>query len=153
MSTPPSGDLPPEDWPSHERPPVPPPPPPPPGPGYGYGPPPGYPLQAHPPAVPPRRISIGMVFVGPLIYAAVNLVVGFLAFIIAGSSSTGSPDAVFGVTAVGLALIAFGGGAALLMMRSPYAKGIGLGLMIGWALTSVLTVGFCTGLNPELYTL
>ena len=36
---------------------------------------------------------------------------------------------------------------------SPYAKGLGLGLMIGWAVTSLFTVGFCTGINPEMYTL
>ena len=163
MSMPPTGDQPPEQWPSHENPPVPPPPDPyapgapyPPGhpygppPGYGYGAAPGYP----PPAAPPRRrISVGMMFVGPLIYVAVNVVLGFLAFVFAGSTTGGSPDAVFGFTALVLAVIAFGGGAALLALRSPYAKGIGLGLMIGWALTSVFTVGFCTGLNPGLYTL
>ena len=45
-----------------------------------------------------------------------------------------------------------GGGAALLAVRNPHAKGVGLGLMIGWALTSLVTVGFCTGINPALYT-
>jgi hypothetical protein len=24
-------------------------------------------------------------------------------------------------------------------------------LMIGWALTSIITAGYCTGLNPGLY--
>ncbi|MET0901016.1 MAG: hypothetical protein ABWY45_24145 [Mycobacterium sp.] len=151
MSTPPADDYPDGDWPSHEAgPPGPPPPPP----GYPYGaypPPPGYP--SGPPPPPPRRISVGMVFVGPLIYAALNLVIGFMAFIFAGSTTNQASNYVFGVTAVVLALIAFGGGAILLLLRSPYAKGIGLGLMIGWALTSVFTVGFCTGINPGLYTL
>ena len=156
MSTPPPGDGTPESWPSHETPPVPPPPPP----GHGYGPPqgyppPGYPPYGHPapPPSPPRRISIPMVFVGPLIYVVLNMVIGFLAFVVAGSTTTQASNTVFGITAVVLALIAFGGGAALLAVRSPYARGIGLGLMIGWALTSVLTVGLCTGLNPDLYTL
>jgi hypothetical protein len=94
-----------------------------------------------------------MVFVGPLIYAALNLVIGFMAFIVAGSTTNQAANVVFGTAAVALALIAFGGGTILLLLRSPYAKGIGLGLMIGWALTSVLTVGFCTGINPDLYTL
>jgi hypothetical protein len=94
-----------------------------------------------------------MVFVGPVIYAAINIVLGFMAFLVAGSTTNQGSNVVFGVTAVGLALIAFGGGTVLLLLRSPYAKGIGLGLMIGWALTSVFTVGFCTGINPELYTL
>ena len=94
-----------------------------------------------------------MVFVGPLIYAALNLAIGFLAFVFAGSTTSDASNAVFGTTAVVLALIAFGGGTVLLLLRSPQAKGIGLGLMIGWALTSVVTVGFCTGINPGLYSL
>ena len=146
MTTPPTGDNPNGDWPSHETgPPTGPPPPPP-----------VYPYGAYPPPPPqpaPRRISVGMVFVGPLIYAALNLAIGFMAFIVAGSTTSDASNAVFGTTAVVLALIAFGGGAGLLFLRSPYAKGIGLGLMIGWALTSVFTVGFCTGINPGLYTL
>jgi hypothetical protein len=28
---------------------------------------------------------------------------------------------------------------------------MGLGLMIGWALWSITTAGFCTGINPGLY--
>ena len=51
-----------------------------------------------------------------------------------------------------LALIAFGGGGALLATRKPRGRrGMGMGLMIGWALTSIVTVGICTGLNPALY--
>lgn len=122
-------------------PPYPPPPPPPGGPGYPYG--------APPP--PPRKISIGMVFVGMLIYAAINTVLGFGAFVVAGAD-TDSANPILIAAAVLLALIAFGGGAALLATKSPQAKGIGLGLMIGWALTSVVTVGFCTGVNPALYS-
>ena len=94
-----------------------------------------------------------MEFVGPLIYIVANMVIGFMAFILASSSTSQASNVVMGVSAAVLALIAFGGGAGLLMLRSPHAKGIGLGLMIGWALTSVFTVGFCTGINPELYTL
>ncbi|CAN5250064.1 hypothetical protein BH11ACT6_BH11ACT6_19780 [soil metagenome] len=156
MSMPPAGDDPSGDWPSHAQGPPPDQPPAPP-PGYPYGaypPPPGYPYgPPTPPPSPPRRISVGMVFVGPLIYAGLNLAIGFMAFVFAGSTTNQASNVVFAVTAVVLALIAFGGGAVLLLLRSPYAKGIGLGLMIGWALTSVFTVGFCTGINPGLYTL
>lgn len=58
---------------------------------------------------------------------------------------------ILGAAAVMLALTAFGGGAALLTVRNPQAKGVGLGLMVGWALVSVVTVGICTGINPSLY--
>jgi hypothetical protein len=123
------------------------------GPGPPYPPypppPPGHPYGGPPP--PPRKISVGMVFLGVFIYAAINTVLGFGAFVVAGSQ-TGPSNPVFIAAALLLILISFGAGAALLAVKSPQAKGIGLGLMIGWALTSVVTVGFCTGVNPHLYT-
>ena len=54
--------------------------------------------------------------------------------------------------AVVLALVALGGGGALLATSNTMGKGLGLGLMIGWAFLSLVSVGFCTGLNPEMYT-
>lgn len=131
---------------------VPPPPPPPQGyPGYPY--PPGYPYG--PPPQPQRRISVGMVFLGPILYAALNLVIGFIAFMGAGAtdSAGGSPNVVLGGAALLLAAIAFGGGTLMLLSKSPTAKGLGIGLMVGWALVSLFTAGFCTGVNPELYAL
>lgn len=95
-----------------------------------------------------------MVFVGPVLYAAINLVLGFMAFFAAGAvdSEGGSPNVVFILAAVLLAAIAFGGGALLLRSSSAYAKGLGIGLMVGWALVSLFTAGFCTGINPTMYT-
>ena len=144
---PPPGYLPPQN-PFH-------PPPGPPGyppPGYSGGAQgqPGYPYQQ-----PPRRepkISVGTTFAGILVYVVINFVVGVLAFMIGGATGSSGPNGIFIVAAVLLVLIAFGGGASLLKNGSPSAKGIGLGLMIGWALTSLLTAGFCTGLNPAMYT-
>jgi hypothetical protein len=52
---------------------------------------------------------------------------------------------------IGLALFAFGVGGVLVALRKPWAMGLGLGLMIGWALTSIFTVGICTGINPSIY--
>jgi len=173
---PPPAEYPAEDYPDGlpEQPPMgwtgPPPPgypqnPPPgyPPPGYPQNPPPGYPPPGYhqnqppgypypPPQQPGSRISVAMVFIGPLLYFMINFVVGFLAFIGGGAMADRSPNAVFGVTAVALALFAFGGGALMLIKGGPTVKGLGLGLMIGWALTTVFTAGFCTGLNPELYT-
>ncbi|WP_235717886.1 hypothetical protein [Mycolicibacterium goodii] len=113
-------------------------------PPHGYGPPPSR-----------SRISIAMVIIGPFVYAAINLVVGFAALIAGGmleTQTTGS-SLVFGLAAIGLLLIAFGGGTLLLRRNSPQARGLGIGLMVGWALMSVLTAGFCTGINPEMYRL
>lgn len=96
-----------------------------------------------------------MVIIGPFIYAAINLVLGFAAFIAAGmfETQTDNTGPIFGLAAIGLLLIAFGGGAFLLRRNNPQARGLGIGLMIGWALVSVLTAGFCTGINPEMYRL
>ncbi|MED5813837.1 hypothetical protein VST63_15870 [Mycolicibacterium sp. 050232] len=167
--TPPDGSVPPEfgpqsfepQWvpPAYQgdppaAPPPPPPPPPPTQPGYpGYPYPPGYPYG--PPQQPQRRISVAMVILGPFLYAALNLVIGFLAFIGAGAtdSAGGSPNAALGGAAILLAFIAFGGGTLMLVSKNPTAKGLGIGLMVGWALVSLFTAGFCTGINPELYAL
>ncbi|OBB31117.1 hypothetical protein A5792_17210 [Mycolicibacterium peregrinum] len=94
-----------------------------------------------------------MVILGPFLYAALNLVIGFVAFLGAGAtdSAGGSANLVFGGAAVFLAAVAFGGGFLMLLSKNPTARGLGIGLMVGWALMSLFTAGFCTGVNPELY--
>lgn len=151
MTTPPPGENSPDD----DRPPAgqwPPGPPPPPGYPYypGQPPPPGYPYYP-PPRQPASRIAIGTVFAGSGLYFAINLFVGIAVITFADSAGKGA-NAMLAGAAVMLVLIAFAGGAGLLASRNRYAKGLGLGLMIGWALTSLLTVGFCTGINPTMYT-
>ncbi|MEU8251971.1 hypothetical protein [Nonomuraea sp. NPDC048916] len=76
---------------------------------------------------------------------------GFMVFVIAADSGASSTP-VIAVGAVVLALIGLGAGAGLLFVRKPWATGAGLGLMIGWALWSIVSAGYCTGLNPGLYT-
>ncbi len=125
-------------------PPYPPPPNPYPPPPYPYP----YPYGAPPPR-PGPRISAGMAVLGTFGYFVINLVVGFMAIAI--SSSSAGNGVLIGA-AVLLAAIAFGGGGALVAVRNANWKGIGLGLMIGWALTSLFTAGFCTGINPTMYT-
>ena len=116
------------------------PPPPPPPPGW-------YPP---PPPPPPNNTGtvVGLAVVGVVAFGAVNLLVGLVVLAIAAEHG----GAVVAVGAVILALIAFGGGACLIALRRPWTKGLGIGLMIGWALLSITSVGFCTGLNPEMYT-
>lgn len=84
-----------------------------------------------------------------MIYFAINVLVGLM--VVFGLAEAIKPSAAVIAGAIALALMAFGGGGALLTVRNPWARGIGMGLMIGWALTSIVTVGFCTGLNPVLY--
>ena len=120
----------------------PPPPPPPPMPPRT---PPGW----YPPP-PPNTIGtvVGLAVVGVLLFGAINVVIGVI--VLAYASGSGPTAVVIGAAL--LALVAFGGGAVLIALRRPWAKGLGLGLMIGWALLSITSVGYCTGLNPEMYT-
>ncbi len=132
---------------------------PPPEPPEGGWPPPGYAYYpqygGYPPYPAPRPQSsagliVGLAVVGAFTYFAVNLVVALLVLMLAAEQPTSA--AVIAAGTIGLAVFAFGGGGVLLAIRKPWAKGLGLGLMIGWALTSICTVGFCTGINPSVYT-
>ncbi|MEV4456967.1 hypothetical protein ACWEQG_15090 [Microbispora sp. NPDC004025] len=93
-----------------------------------------------------------MTFVGIVAYVVINFVL-FLATLAAadGVASDNKNIALIGGSLI-LAAIAFGGGALLLFLRRPWSRGLGLGLMIGWALMTIFTAGFCTGVNPSLYT-
>lgn len=128
--------------------------PPPPGSAYhGAPPPPGYPYQQWRPPPPASRIAIGTVFAGCAAWAVINVLVALGAILVSAGATSGSDNLILGAAALGLVLIAFGVGGGLLAVRNRYAKGFGLGLMIGWALTSLFTVGFCTGINPAMYQL
>lgn len=109
---------------------------------------PQYPPQyGYPPPRNPNAISVGGVISGVLIFPVINFGIGFVTVMIANQGKF-----LLALGAVALALVAFGGGFALWKTGNPASKGLGLGLMIGWALTSILTVGYCTGLNPTMYT-
>lgn len=73
------------------------------------------------------------------------MIVGIIAL------SAGSAVAI-GVAAGFLAVAGLGAGIVLVVLRKPVALGLGLGLMIGWALASIVSAGYCTGLNPGMYT-
>jgi Ni,Fe-hydrogenase I cytochrome b subunit len=101
-------------------------------------------------------VTVAMAFAGVGIYSAVNTVLGFFIFFAAlsqGNSSGGStnPVALVAVGAAILVIVGLVAGIGLLFVRKPWATGMGLGLMIGWALWSITTAGFCTGINPGLY--
>ena len=132
MTTPPSGDNPEEGPPDYLRPP-------------------GEPESGYKP--PASRISVGMVFAGCGAWAIINVTVALAAIAASLGASSGSDNVALGAAALGLVVIAFGVGGGLLAARNRHAKGLGLGLMIGWALTSLFTVGFCTGINPGMYNL
>jgi hypothetical protein len=87
---------------------------------------------------------------GVALFALINFVVGFAMFAQGiGTSISARAEAI---AAVILAVVAFGCGGGLLAIRRPWAKGLGIGLMIGWAIMSVVSLGFCTGINPEVYS-
>ncbi|MFG1961468.1 hypothetical protein [Nonomuraea sp. NPDC049028] len=62
-----------------------------------------------------------------------------------------SSTVAIGVAAGLLAVVGIGAGIVLVVLRRPWALGLGLGLMIGWALASIVSAGYCTGLNPGMY--
>ncbi|MFI7147301.1 hypothetical protein ACIBO2_20485 [Nonomuraea sp. NPDC050022] len=62
-----------------------------------------------------------------------------------------SSTVAIGVAAGFLAVVGIGAGIVLVVLRKPWALGLGLGLMIGWALASIVSAGYCTGLNPGMY--
>lgn len=107
---------------------------------------PQYPQYGYPPPN-PNAVSVGAVIGGVFLFPVLNIVVGFITVMVADQQNV-----LLAFGAALLALIAFGGGFTLWKSGNPVPKGLGLGLMIGWALTSILTVGYCTGLNPAMYT-
>jgi hypothetical protein len=117
-------------------------PPPPPSPPDGPRPPPDAPPP--PPdwwaaAAPPptgRPISVGFLFLGIVLVIPMSVAIVFGLY-------GQSPALVAGLFA-GLVFI---GGGGLCFVKSPTARGIGLGLMAGWAILSITTAGLCTGLS------
>ncbi|MDA0641377.1 MULTISPECIES: hypothetical protein [Nonomuraea] len=89
-------------------------------------------------------VVVGLAVVGLFAYIVVNVFVG----VVAVSMAT---NVVLALAAGFLAVGALGGGVVLLSLRRPWSKGLGLGLMIGWGLVSIVSAGWCTGLNPGLY--
>ncbi|MEV0382794.1 hypothetical protein [Nonomuraea sp. NPDC050643] len=127
------------------------------GPGQGYPQPP-YGQQYPPPPPPPpppssgnsAGVLVGLLFAGLALYSVLNTVIGFFIFVAAmGQSGDSTPYVIAGAAV--LALIGLGVGIGLCFVRRAWTRGLGLGLMMGWALWSILSAGLCTGLNPGLY--
>ncbi|WP_156081269.1 hypothetical protein [Microbispora rosea] len=95
---------------------------------------------------------IAMTIAGIVAYVVVNFVLFFATLAAADGVASDYKNVALVGGSVILALIAFGGGTLLLLLRKPWSRGLGMGLMIGWALMTIFTAGFCTGVNPSLYT-
>lgn len=81
---------------------------------------------------------------GVVAFAVLNVLIGFAAL-----STSEEAAILFGALMLGAA--AFGGGGLMIAVGRRQLKAFGIGLMIGWALLSVISAGYCTGLNPEMY--
>jgi hypothetical protein len=90
-------------------------------------------------------VIVALACAGVVCYIIVNVIIGIVAL------SLESTVAI-GVGAATLALIGLGVGLTFVLLRRTWSIGLGLGLMIGWSLVSIVSAGFCTGLNPEMYT-
>lgn len=106
----------------------------PPQPPPDHPPPPPDSWSAPPPAG--RPISVGFIFLGILLVIPMSVAIIFGLY-------GQSPGLVAGLFA-GLVFI---GGGGLCFVKSPPARGIGIGLMAGWAILSITTGGLCTGLS------
>ncbi|WP_165618414.1 hypothetical protein, partial [Mycobacterium talmoniae] len=69
----------------------------------------------------------GMAAAGVLLAVVIYLLVGWIA-----------PN--FTIVTVSLFVVAFAGGGGLLAVRKPWATGLGCGLMIGWAITTIVAL-------------
>ncbi|MGN9837699.1 hypothetical protein ACTMTI_06230 [Nonomuraea sp. H19] len=100
-----------------------------------------------PSSEPPRQtgLIIGLACTSIFGYLVINLAVG-LAVV-----SLETTTVAIAVAAGFLALLGLGAGLTLVLLRKPWSVGVGLGLMIGWTLASIVSAGYCTGLNPEMY--
>ncbi|MFI6484903.1 hypothetical protein ACIBH1_43775 [Nonomuraea sp. NPDC050663] len=86
-----------------------------------------------------------MAFAGFALFILINIAT---AVAVLASASSKTPVLIATIL---LALVALAGGLTLILLRRPWTKGLGMGLMIGWALVSIVSAGWCTGLNPGLY--
>ncbi|RGA02019.1 hypothetical protein DI270_026405 [Microbispora triticiradicis] len=94
---------------------------------------------------------VALTFAGIVLEVIVNAILAVATLAAADGLGDHKEIAVVG-GAVILATIVFGGGTLLIRHRQPWSRGLGLGLMIGWALVTIVTAGFCTGVNTSLYT-
>lgn len=95
-------------------------------------------------------VTLGFAFAGLILYSVVNVVVVFQVFFSAANTS-GSGVTPVALGALALAVTGLVAGGALLLVRKPWARGLGVGLMSGWALWTIMTAGLCTGVNPSFY--
>lgn len=94
------------------------------------------PQQPTPPEPRPPSVSVGVLLLGVLAVVPMSFLLVF-----------GLGDVPVGVRAGIFAGLVFLGGGALCFVRSPQARGFGIGLMAGWALLSITTGGICTALS------
>ena len=107
-------------------------------------------MPADDPAGRARRFEPKPVAGGVLLYPVLNLplgVVGVTADI--STESTNRPE--LAALTVGSLVVVLS--CAVLAWRHPRPGGrsVALGMVLGWALLSIVFAGACTGLNPELY--
>lgn len=138
--------------------------PPPAGPGPGYGAPPGYlppdgavppsPYGPGGPALPPppaKRFSGGMiaagVFVGMTLAVGVPLLALGIGSTLVGDSGSGAAVAVTLAVAVLAPLVL---GIVLVRKGTPERRGLGLGLLIGWAVVTIVGGGLCIAIIAAL---
>ncbi|MEU7744303.1 hypothetical protein [Nonomuraea sp. NPDC049158] len=95
-------------------------------------------------------LIVGLAFAGLVAYSIVNAILGILIFVSTLDQNGTNYPIIISCT-IFLALFGLGAGAGLQFLRKPWATGLGLGFLVGWALWSILSAGICTGISPDLY--
>ncbi|WP_433513920.1 hypothetical protein ACQP2T_61955 [Nonomuraea sp. CA-143628] len=95
-------------------------------------------------------LIIGLALAGLVAYSIVNAILGILIFVSTLDQNGTNYPIIISCT-IFLALFGLGAGAGLQFLRKPWATGLGLGFLVGWALWSILSAGICTGISPDLY--
>jgi hypothetical protein len=115
---------------------------------------PSEPAGSPPPEGPRPPASIWTVLLGIILFAILDMVVMLGVVSEVGKGMVGEENHAASTAhagAVVLAVAAFIGG-GLLAWRGDYkARGFGLGLIIGWILATILSLGYFTAVNPGLY--
>lgn len=95
-------------------------------------------------------LIVGLGFAGLVAYSIVNAILGILIFVSTLDENGPNYPVIISCT-IFLALFGLGAGAGLQFLRKPWATGLGVGFLVGWALWSILSAGICTGISPDLY--
>jgi hypothetical protein len=98
------------------------------------------------PPQPPRRrpsVSLGAVFLGALV--VIGLAVGAVAAV-----GSGNGGGIIQGVLPGAILITLLAGSVMVFIPRPFVRGLGIGILIGWAVVIIVGAGVCVAILANL---